>query len=311
MKKVFGLFVIAASLTACDNGDMVFENLNFEGKEIQKCQDNELHFKINSNELLLVDFTDNRNNTTTSWLNREAELDKVFYLNTDDAKIYYRTYDAPISNNTICSLFAPANPKVTSEYTSVSGGKIHYTRTMAPVVKDGIVTVTYAFTINFENITLTNGTNEIKYTTYPFGTYIYDTSKISLDYNNNFVLCEEGNTLVGNKTIELLKLKLADDFVFPKTETTQTIHLSTENNLKTFVYDKNLSSGLNFCEPIDKEKYKVKEEWTATEGTLIIQSKLGATGYRHSLKIENAKFTNGKNSFIITDKNMGIYDPGA
>ncbi len=45
MKKIVGLILVTTSLTACSDGDLVFENLNFDGIQIQKCEDNELYFK--------------------------------------------------------------------------------------------------------------------------------------------------------------------------------------------------------------------------------------------------------------------------
>lgn len=309
MKKVFGLFAITAILTACDNGDMVFENLNFDGKEIQKCADNELYFKINNSELLLVDFNQKVSGAYSSWLDPKVELDKINLLDTSKTRIYYRTYDASVNNNAICSLLAPANPKVTSEYTSIDGGTVKYIRTMAPVVKDGSVTVTYAYTINFENITLSNGTNEIKYTTYPFGTYVYDTSKMSFSFTNKIQFCEDQNALIGNNALtEAFQLNLPEDFVFPTTETTQTITLNSSTNFLYTVYQTNLPNEQDPCLPVDEEKTKVKEQWNATEGTLILQSKAGPAGYRYNLKIENMRFTKDKGSFVITNKEIGTYD---
>src|SRR5690554_4975764 len=121
MKKIIGLLVASAFITACDDGDMVFENLNFDGVQIQKCTDNELYFKINNNELLLVDFTRPISATQSgSWLDSEVELDRRTSPPANaDIKIYYRTYDGTVNNNVICSIIAPANPKVTSEYISV------------------------------------------------------------------------------------------------------------------------------------------------------------------------------------------------
>src|SRR5690606_21542110 len=148
MKKIVGLILVTTSLTACSDGDLVFENLNFDGIQIQKCEDNELYFKTKDNELLLVDFSDNRNGTKGSILD-----------------------------------------------TSVPGGKVFYTRTITPAVSENGVSVNYMYTINFENITLTNGTSDIKYATLPYGSYVYDTSKITFNFNNNYTNCD--NVLVG------------------------------------------------------------------------------------------------------------------
>src|SRR5690554_7358909 len=100
MKKIIGLLVASAFITACDDGDMVFENLNFDGVQIQKCTDNELYFKINNNELLLVDFTRPISATQSgSWLDSEVELDrrtspdrKSTRLNSSHVRISYAVF---------------------------------------------------------------------------------------------------------------------------------------------------------------------------------------------------------------------------
>lgn len=318
MKKIVGLLAVISCLSSCDDGDMVFENLNFDGKEIQKCDDNELYFKTNDRELLLVDFTRKDSDTTKiqSWLVPTAELNKNNVLKTvGSLKILYRTYDAAVNKSSICSLLAPANPKVTSEYTSISGGTINYTRTMAPVVTEGTVSVTYTYIINFENITLTNGSSEIKYTTFPFGSYIYDTSKLSFNFMTNFKLCNNnGSILTGNTNNEILQLKLPDNFVFPTVKQTQTINLSSTNSLRYFLYKKNLIL-TDSCELPSANDNPIKEDWKSLNGSIIIESSPivnntsgEISGYKHIIKITQAQFTKDSGSFVITNKIIGEYN---
>ncbi|HLW63032.1 MAG TPA: hypothetical protein VKY33_06480 [Flavobacterium sp.] len=306
MKKIIGLLTVSAFLTACDDGDMVFENLNFDNVQIQKCIDNELYFKINNNELLLVDFTRNISSTQKgSWLDPEVELD----LRTSppvnaDIKTYYRTYDGTVNNNVICSIIAPANPKVTSEYVSVPGGTIFYTRTMTPTVNEGTVNIFYAFTIEFQNITLTDGVSEIKYTNLPFGSYAYESTRLTFSIPK-ITYCSEENVLTGHNAIsDFFKLKLPDNFQFPTTATTQTIQLNDNQNFSYIVYSENLSN----TEPCDTISKPIKEEWAATEGTVTIETQTNATGQRHLVKIQNALFTKENGSFVMTDREIGTYD---
>lgn len=307
MKKIVGLILTAGCLTACNDGDLVFENLNFdENQDIQKCTDNELYFKINKNELLLVDFTFGTNGSVLDTL---APLGEIQSLKTSNQpKIYYRTYDGSLNTNVICSLLPPANPKVVSEYTSVPGGTINYTRTMVPVVTESAVNVTYMYTINFENITLTNGSSEIRYTTLPYGSYIYDSSKLSFNFSTNFEICE--GVLTGKTSNEMLQLQLPEDFVFPTSGQTQTISLNDTNLLSYFVF-KTTISNTDICEIPDTP---IKEEWNVSNGNLEIVSTVVTnpvtnqiTGYRHVLRLVNAEFIKDKNSFTVTDRTLGTY----
>lgn len=309
MKKLFGFASVLALLTACSDGDMVFENLNFDNKEIQKCTDNELYFKINDRELLLIDF---------SYGNKSSRLDSLAPLNqpqsfkTDDNnKIYYRTYDSAINKNGICAILAPANPKVVSEYTSINGGTILYTRTMNPAVKDGSVNISYLYTINLQNVTLNNGQNDIKYSTLPFGSYIYDNSKLSFDFKTNFNLCNNNNTLTAYTNNEIILFNLPDNFTFPQTKTTQTISLSEKNNINYIAYKNNF----NVDDICTLPNQIIKEDWNAVNGSLVIDTTplvnnaTGAvTGYKHQIKIAQAQFYKGESSFLMTERVIGEFN---
>lgn len=309
MKKIICLLLVATSLTACDNGDLVFENLNFDGKQIQKCPDNELYFKTNDTELLLIDFSSTINGVKGSVLDTLAPLNEARSIETSNInKIYYRTYDSPVSAAAICSLLAPANPKVTSEYTSLSGGKIHYTRTMKAAVTETTVNVNYTYTINFENITLTNGTSEIKYATLPYGSYVYDTSKISFNFTNNFINCE--NTLVNKNGKEVIQIQLPEDYIFPTTEKTETITLNSTNPLNYFVFRKTFTVD----ETCELPNLSIKENWQVTNGSLQIKTTVitnsgtgQITGYKYDLTLLQAEFEKEKETFTIAEKILGSY----
>lgn len=311
MKKMVGLLLATTCLTACSDGDLVFENLNFDGRQIQKCEDNELYFKTNTNELLLVDFSNNANGLKGSVLDTLAPVNVMQRIETSNTtKIYYRTYDSEITTSTICSVLAPANPKVTAEYTSVPGGKVFYTRTITPAVTDNGVNVNYTYTINFENITLTNGTSDIKYATLSYGSYVYDSSRLTFNFTNNFSNCD--NVLVCRTANELIQIQLPQNFVFPTTNQNQTIALNNTNLLRYFVFRKTFTvdEGME-CE---FPTVPIKEDWQVNNGSLQIEtiaitnSTSGqVTGYRHNLKLIQAQFKKDESTFVLTDKILGTY----
>ena len=315
MKKILGLLTVATFFAACDNGDMTFESLNFDETNIQKCEENALYFKAKGNELLLVDFTYNNGTMDPNSSVLDAlELDRDYQLPTTNTnKIYYRTYDGNINASTICSVLAPANPKVTSEYTSVNGGTIWVRRSIVPVVKSNATTnssesvnVNYSYTIKFENITLTNGSSDIKYATYNYGTYVYETALLSFNFTSTD-LCDN-NVLGMNNAKEMLQIHLPEDFAFPQTATKQTINLNSENSLHYFRKKDSTPTFANACEEINEEE--IAEDWTATSGSLSIESRLRAnstTQYEHIVRIVNARFSKPSGEFVLTNKIIGTY----
>src|SRR5690606_34046792 len=145
-------------------------------------------------------------------------------------------------------------------------------------------------TIKFENITLTNGTNDIIYATYNYGTYVYETALLSFNFTSTD-LCDN-NILRMNNAKEMLQIHLPEDITFPQTATTQTINLNSENSLHYFRKKDGTQTFANACEEINEEE--IAEDWTATSGSLSIESRLRAnstTQYEHIVRIVNARFS--------------------
>lgn len=310
MKKVIGIAFITCGLTACSDGDLVFENLNFDNVQIQKCINNELYFKTNNNELLLVDFSNNVNGIEGSVLDTLAPLNQPQnFLTNSTNKIYYRTYDSQIKADAICAILAPANPKVTSEFISSPGGKVSYTRMMTPVVSETGVTINYTYTINFENVTLSNGSSEIKYATLPYGSYVYDSSRMTFNFTDNFIVCD--NVLTSRTSNEIIKIQLPQDFVFPTVNQKQTIAINDTNLLRYYVFRKPFT--VDEGQECELPNVAIKEDWQAANGSLEIESIVvkntsGAiTGYRHNIKLIQAQFLKDGSTFSIADKPLGTY----
>ena len=203
---------------------------------------------------------------------------------------------------------APANPKVISEYISVPGGIVNYTRTVTPMVTETSVNVSYLYTINFENITLTNGTSDIKYVTLPYGSYVYDISKMSFNFTTNFNNCN--NVLTGNTDNEIIQISLPENFVFPTTNQTQNITLNDSAPMNYFVFMKSFS--IDPEAPCEFPTETVKENWQSTNGILQIKSQVITTGnvtnYRHEIKLIQGQFFNENGNFVITERILGTYN---
>ena len=56
MKKIIVLLASVFMLQACDDGDITLESFNFDTVAVQNCPTNDLVYKINRNELLLISF---------------------------------------------------------------------------------------------------------------------------------------------------------------------------------------------------------------------------------------------------------------
>ncbi|HLO72965.1 MAG TPA: hypothetical protein VK164_03435 [Flavobacterium sp.] len=164
MKKLIVLVASVFMLQACDDGDITLESFNFDTVSVQNCSDNNLVFKINDNELLLL------NIPATSFANEETPDGSPRIVTVSSTnQIIYRLYSGDVSSSTICSILPPASPVVEKEW-NATGGTIEII-TNALYASDGITITGYTHNIKFVNVNFSNSENSFSFTEYIFGNY--------------------------------------------------------------------------------------------------------------------------------------------
>ena len=164
MKK---LIVLAASifmLQACDDGDITLESFNFDEQIVRECTDNNLIFKINNDELLLINIPE------SSFANVETPDGSPRVVNISSTnQIIYRIYSDNVNANNICSVIPPATPVVKKEW-NATGGTIEII-TDALYASDGTTIIGYTHNIKFVNVNFSGSSNSFSFTEYTFGNY--------------------------------------------------------------------------------------------------------------------------------------------
>lgn len=124
LKKIIALFISFASFTACNDGGLEVENIDFNGINISYCGtldlEEELLFKLNDREALILELPNAF--FTLEEKNREYTISSA-------AQLTYRVFDEKITSSYFCSLIPEINPKVVNSYEAV-GGKLLVTSTL-------------------------------------------------------------------------------------------------------------------------------------------------------------------------------------
>lgn len=169
MKKLFGLLVCVLLFTGCDDGDIVLQSFDFDAASIQKCTDKDLLFKINGEELLLLDIApENFPDEIT-----EPDSPRIVTISSTN-RVLYRKYNGTVGSTTICSDVPPASPAVSSEWTAAAGGTIQITSTAITTIDPDTSeeTVTgHSHQIKFLNIEFVGSADSFVFEEYLFGTY--------------------------------------------------------------------------------------------------------------------------------------------
>ena len=165
MKKIIVLLASVFMLQACDDGDITLESFNFDTVTVQNCTTNNLVYKINRNELLLISIPE------TNFPNEVTVVGSPRIVNVNaENRIVYRLYSANVTSATICSVLPPASPVVQKEW-NATGGTIEII-TNAIYAADGITITGYTHNIKFLNVNFSNPENSFSFTEYIFGNYV-------------------------------------------------------------------------------------------------------------------------------------------
>ncbi len=167
MKKLIVLVASIFVLQACDDGDITLESFNFDTVSIQECPDNNLIFKINGDEMLLINIPE------ASFTNEETPDGNPRTVNINSTnQIIYRIYSGTVTSSNICTTIPSATPIVKNEW-NATGGTIEII-TDALYASDGITITGYNHNIKFVNVNFSGSSNSFSFTEYNFGNYETD-----------------------------------------------------------------------------------------------------------------------------------------
>lgn len=302
-QQIFSLFGISLiSLVACDSGELIFDKLNFNNLEVKNCKT--IYYKISKNELLLVNLDNGSGLIALDTLTPIGETRSIAVNNTNS--IVYRTYSDNIADNVICSVIPPATPVVISEYIANSGGKINYT----PIVETGFVnaraTINYLFKVNFQNIVLSNSSENIKYELYDFGSILFKSNAMPFYFTQPISYCENELRFLNNLSqntngITSYELIFNKNDIFSQTQTAgeKTFSINANNSLEYKLY----SGAITEQEPCANKTNSVKESWIAKEGNLVVNtviSPINGTAQR-TYSLKNVIFRKNNHQFVVED----------
>ena len=145
MRKILSLLFIFTLFYACDDGEIIVTDFNFENPQLQRCGDDEAHvlFKINNSGVHeAIAFRFNFQTPEIGFFATE-EGQLTIPINATN-QIVYRVFDDQVTNAYFCNEIPPVTPRVTREYRSTTGGEVIITSTLATATDhdgDGIPSI--------------------------------------------------------------------------------------------------------------------------------------------------------------------------
>lgn len=302
MKKTL-LFVLSILLYACSDGDLTIEPIDFEGLEVQFCDegtiDTSLFFKIEDDETLILQLESGLLQNTVS---ETPILSTISESSGSSSNLTYRFFTGTITSDYFCDDIPPADPTVIEEVLATSG-----TLSIETALREVTSTAsTFDHTITITEVTLVNNAGERVTDSSDLEFGVFTTTgpnNLSQSFRNfdnvNLVPCEiQASVLRVFKAIagEVLYLDVPLNLIVNQaTENTPRIApLNQSNALVNSIVSGGVPSIDAICSGLISNN--IINQFSATDGTISVttlENTPGADGivtFTHTLQLSNLIF---------------------
>jgi hypothetical protein len=314
MKRILGLLAIILLISACDDGELTVDTIDFEDVPVQKCPQKEILYKISDSKMLILAIPlDNFENDETPE-NNPTEVNI-----SGDIQVIYRQYSAAPTSANICDLVTAATPNLTEEWIATSG-TIQITSTAIKSVNTttGITQITgYRHYIVFQDITFLrpDGSTQayLGEDTFVFGNYNASISPLAFGFDEeaNKSTCNSDNRIFNFNSSEAFILDLADYanlFQSAETTTPRTAYISATNKVNYRLYSGTINNAY-FCTTPIPATPTLSQNWIANDGVeadgtgkIEVTTTNSSPGFfLHTIRLKKVTMTKGNSDFYLGD----------
>lgn len=309
MKRFIGILCCAIAFSACDDGDLIVDTINFDEVATSTCGDvNNLLFKLKDSESLILNIPDDvfedtfKEEPTQDGTTIELDINSI-------NQVVYNFYDGKVGTVNVCDLVPPAIPSVKTQW-KASSGVIEVTTEIVKTLNetDNSTKITgYKHNINFKNITFAKGDGTTQfYITFSFGDYLKTITPLALAFKEELDICDDSGLIYNSNGSESLTLiidpKLIENEVTKDGPRTGTIG-QDKNKLVYRSYENGVLQPSYFCQTTDPSSPTVKEEWLGqTGGTIeVTTTTVTSTTFKHTIVLKNVTLAKGNSNFQLGD----------
>jgi len=292
-------------LNGCDDGNLTLETINFEDADTKSCDSNNIIYKLNEKEALLLEIPKSvfENIPTT-----DPKSPKIINIDNSTYRLVYRFYDGIVSQDNICNTIPPAKPYVIDQWTA-SSGKIEIVTTAiktTDATNNSSRITGYNHNIAFKDITFNKENGDQVYPTFPFGDYTTElTNKLPFGFLEEVKQCATSKQLYNYINSEALTIDNIDSGLIENSETPlntpRTAIISSVKNKLTYRLHGGLLSSSYFCNTTVPTIPSIIEEWDAIDGGIIEVTtiKNGTSSYKHTIILKNVVLKRGNSDFKL------------
>lgn len=296
-------------LNSCDDGNLTQEDIDFENFTTQSCTTNNIIYKLNDKEALIIEIP------ATSFVNDPTtdNSPRTLNISTTSNRVVYRFYDGAVSRDNICETIQPATPIVVDQWTATSG--TIEILTTAIKTTDAITNATkisgYNHSISLKNITFSIKNGEQTFRILAFGDYKTNTTNLPFNFEKLLTKCSSSNQIYDYKSNEAIILDIdpaliANEVTAPNTPRTDLI--GTTTNKLTYRLFTGLLSPDYFCQSPTPTTPTLNEEWNAVAGVAGVSGIIevttttnGPNSFKHTITLKKVTMKKGNSTFTLGD----------
>lgn len=304
MRNFLSILSLFLLLSACDDGDLEVENIDFTDIAAQKCTEKDVIYKIKEAEMLVLAIP------SSVFPNDETPIDVPIEIPINSTnQVIYRQYNGTVSSDNICPTIPAATPSLIEEWTATAG-TIQITSKAIKTVNEttGATRITgYRYYIVFKNISFQKPSGIQVYETFVFGNYLTNTTSLPFTFSESAVKSSCSSIIYnfnGSEVLSLNTTNYATLFENAVTTTPRTALLNNSTILKYQLFN-NVINNAYFCAPTTPSTPLLLQEWigingvAATSGIVEVTTTTYGTGFQHTIHLKNVSLQKGNSTFNL------------
>lgn len=312
MKKIFISALLLIAITSCDDGNLTVQSIDFEVIPAQKCNVNNLIYKLKDTEALILELP------TTAFVDdiTPANIPTIININASN-RLVYRSFNGTAAAGNVCGTILLSTPNVVEEWVTTSGTfEITTTANVVPnttLVTAGSANATkisnYNHSIVLKNFVWDKPNGIQNQTTFVFGNYTTPATNLPFAFDDMVQKssCDDRIfNLSGSEALIFDTSNFTTLFANTLTTTPRTALISAQNKLTYTLYSGSVTDA-NYCGTTPTPLPAVVQTWNAVDGITAVSGVIEVTttssglSFQHTIHFKNVVFKKGLSTFTLGD----------
>lgn len=308
MKRFLCMLSLLLFITACDDGDLTVDPIDFSEGAVEKCSFKDVYYKVKGSEMIFIEIP------SSNFVNDQTPIDAPISVPlSSSVKITYRRYASQTSSNNICPTAPDATPNLVEQWTAIDGTVlIRSTAVKSTNSTTGATKITgYVHNITFKNITFDKPNGEQVQSTIPFGNYSatnFTPLAFGFDAEADKSTCSASDNRIFN-------FSASEAFIFDSanfstlfanavTTTPRTALISAENKLTYKLFTTGINNAY-FCPLTPPATPQLSQEWNAengveaTSGVIEVTTTTLGSSFLHTIHLKRVVMKKGNSDFTL------------